>query len=168
LELSVLGEKLAADPDAEQRLDRAQRELALSLAELRDLARGIHPAVLSGHGLSVALEQVSARAPVPVVLSVEVEERLPEPIEVAAYYVVTESLANVAKHARATTAEVEVVRTGNALVVEILDDGVGGADSERGSGIRGLADRVEALGGTLRIWTPHGGGTRVRAEIPCG
>jgi signal transduction histidine kinase len=134
---------------------------------LREFARGIHPAVVSGHGLAVALEQLTARAPIPVRLTVVVDERLPEAIEVAAYYLVSESLANVAKHANATTATVEVGRTHGQVVVEIVDDGVGGADSERGSGLRGLADRVEALGGRLRVWSPIGGGTRVKAEIPC-
>jgi signal transduction histidine kinase len=104
---------------------------------------------------------------VPVGLRVELAERLPEPVEVAAYYVVTESLANMAKHAQATTASVTVARADECVVVEVVDDGVGGADSENGSGIRGLADRVEALGGRIRIWSPPGGGTRVRAEIPC-
>jgi signal transduction histidine kinase len=91
-----------------------------------------------------------------------------ERIEVAAYYVVCESLANVGKHARATSARVDVSRANGELVVEVVDDGVGGADSERGTGLRGIADRVEALGGRLRVWTPRGGGTRVRADIPCG
>ena len=97
-----------------------------------------------------------------------VENRLDESIEVAAYYVVTESLANIGKHARAKRATVDVTREGDELVVEVVDDGVGGADSERGTGLRGLADRVEALGGRLRVWTPNGGGTRVRAQMPCG
>ena len=103
----------------------------------------------------------------PVRLSVAVDERLPEPIEVAAYYLVSESLANVAKHAGASCATVDVSRTNGQVVVEVVDDGVGGADPERGSGLRGLADRVEALGGRLRVWSPSGGGTRVKAEIPC-
>ena len=103
----------------------------------------------------------------PVELKVDVQGRLPEPLEVAAYYVVAESLANVAKHAQADVASVDVLTNEGELVVEIVDDGIGGADSERGSGIRGLADRVEALNGRLRVWTPHGGGTRVRADIPC-
>jgi signal transduction histidine kinase len=94
-------------------------------------------------------------------------ERLPEPLEVAAYYVVSESLANIGKHARASSATIDIARKQDVLVVEVTDDGIGGADSERGSGLRGLADRVEALGGRLRVWTPLGGGTRVRAEIPC-
>jgi signal transduction histidine kinase len=167
LELSMLEQKLGERPDLQARLDKARREIALSLEELRDVARGIHPAVLSGHGLAVALESIAARAPLPVRLTVDVDGRLPDRIEVAAFYVVSESLANVAKHARATEAVVLVAMTSQDLVVEVVDDGVGGADTERGSGIRGLADRVEALGGRLRVWTPRGGGTRVRAEIPC-
>ena len=128
---------------------------------------GIHPAVVSGHGLAVALESLAAHAPLPVRLTVAPEGRLPDQVEVAAYYVVSESLANVAKHAHATSASVAVDRTNGRVVVEVVDDGVGGADPERGSGLRGLADRVEALGGGLRVWTPPGEGTRVRAEIPC-
>jgi signal transduction histidine kinase len=123
--------------------------------------------VVSGHGLAVALESLAARAPVPVRLTVEVEGRLHERLEVAAYYVVCESLANIGKHAQATSASVDVARMNGDIVVEVVDDGIGGADSERGTGLRGLADRVEALGGRLRVWTPRGGGTRVRAEMPC-
>jgi signal transduction histidine kinase len=167
LELSRLEERLEGDPDAATRLDQARREIALSLEELRDVARGIHPAVLSGHGLHVALESIAARAPLPVRLTVEFEGRLQERLEVAAYYVVSESLTNIAKHAHATRATVDVGREDGQMVVEIVDDGIGGADTEVGSGLRGLADRVEALGGRLRVWTPRGGGTRVKAEIPC-
>jgi signal transduction histidine kinase len=167
LELRRLEERLGSNADAEAGLDRARREIALSLEELRGVARGIHPAVVSGHGLAVALESLVARAPVPVRLTVEIEGRLEERIEVAAYYVVCESLANVGKHAQAMSATVDVARTDGQIVVEVVDDGVGGADSERGTGLRGLADRVEALDGRLRVWTPRGGGTRVRAEVPC-
>jgi signal transduction histidine kinase len=137
------------------------------LEELREIARGIHPAVVSGHGLAVALEQLAARAPVPVRLSVEIEGRLPEEVEVAAYYVISESLANIGKHSGAASAAVEVARGNGQVSVEVVDDGVGGADTEGGSGLRGLADRVEALGGRLRVWSPRGGGTRVQAEFPC-
>jgi signal transduction histidine kinase len=101
-------------------------------------------------------------------LEVGFDERLPEQIEVAAFYVVSESIANIGKHAGASSARVDLSRVGALLVVEVVDDGVGGADSEGGSGIRGLADRVEALGGALRVWSPAGGGTRLRAELPCG
>jgi signal transduction histidine kinase len=168
LELSLLEQELGADDGSTgKRLAYARQEIATSLGELREVARGIHPAVVSGHGLAVALEQLTARAPIPVRLRVVVDERLPEPIEVAAYYLVSESLANVAKHAHASLATVEVSRAHGQVVIEVLDDGVGGADSERGSGLRGLADRVEALGGRLRVWSPPAGGTRVKAEIPC-
>jgi signal transduction histidine kinase len=167
LRLGLLERSLAGDPAVRQELDAARNEIALSLEELRDVARGIHPAVLSGHGLSVAVESLCARAPLPVHLEIRADERLPERVEVAAYYVVSESLANVAKHAQATTARVLVERRGDRLVVEVVDDGVGGADTELGSGLRGLADRVEALGGRLRVWTPVGHGTRVQADIPC-
>jgi signal transduction histidine kinase len=166
LELSLLEEQLADDQGARQRLEQARQEIATSLEELRAVARGLHPAVVSEHGLAVALETMAARAPVPVRLTVD-PERLPEPLEVAAYYVVSESLANIGKHARASSATIDIARKQDVLVVEVTDDGIGGADSERGSGLRGLADRVEALGGRLRVWTPLGGGTRVRAEIPC-
>jgi signal transduction histidine kinase len=168
LELGLLEERFATDPDARARLGQVKKEVALSLEELRDVARGIHPAVVTGHGLAVALESLAAQAPVPVRLSVAPEARLPDQVEVAAYYVVSESLANIAKHSHATSAGVAVARINGRVVVEIVDDGVGGADPERGSGLRGLADRVEALGGALRVWTPPGEGTRVRAEIPCG
>ena len=158
---------MGGDREARLRLDQARREIARSLEELRDVARGIHPAVVSGHGLAVALEQLAAQAPVPVRLNVKLEGRFPEQLEVAAFYLVSESLANVGKHANATSATVEVVRTNGQVVVEVVDDGIGGADTELGSGLRGLADRVEALEGRLRIWSPTGGGTRLRAEIPC-
>jgi len=167
LELSLLEQELGADGGAGPRLAQARREIATSLGELREIARGIHPAVVSGHGLEVALEQLTTRAPVPVRLTVAIDGRLPEPVEVAVYYLVSESLANVAKHASASSATVDVSRTNDQVVVEIVDDGIGGADTERGTGLRGLADRVEALGGRLRVWSPNGGGTRVRAEIPC-
>lgn len=167
LELSLLEELLEPDPHARMRLDHARREIATSLDELRDVARGIHPAVVSGHGLEIALEQLAARAPLPVRLAVGLEGRLPERLEVAAFYLVSESLVNIGKHANATSATVDVLRVDGLVVVEVVDDGVGGADTERGSGLRGLADRVEALDGRLQVWSPNGGGTRLRAEIPC-
>jgi signal transduction histidine kinase len=168
LELGLLGERLDSDRETSRALEQARDELAGSLQELRELARGIHPAVVAGHGLEVALESLAARAPVSVRLTVDLDGRLPEPVEVAAYYLVSEGLTNVAKHAWAARAKVDLTRANGELVVEIVDDGVGGANTDGGSGIRGLADRVEALGGRLRVWSPSGGGTRVRAEIPCG
>jgi signal transduction histidine kinase len=167
LELGVLEDRLENHPDARARLDQARREIATSLEELRDVARGIHPAVVSGHGLEIALEQLAARAPVPVRLDVQLAGRLPERLEVAAFYLVSESLANVGKHAHATSATIDVARMNGQVVVEVVDDGIGGVDTELGSGLRGLANRVEALEGRLQIWSPSGGGTRLRAEIPC-
>lgn len=167
LELSLLGSDLSSDKGAQERLDRAQRQIAVSLSELREIARGIHPAVLTAHGLGVALEQLAALAPVRVRLGVETEGRLPEALEVAAYYLVCETLTNVGKYAQASSATVEVSRSNGRVLIEVTDDGIGGADTERGGGLRGIADRVEALDGRLRIWSPIGGGTRIRAEIPC-
>jgi signal transduction histidine kinase len=168
LDLSMLEQRLGDDPEARAQIDLARQEISQSLEELREVAHGLHPAVVSGHGLEVALESLAARAPVPVRLNVDLEQRVDEQLEVAAYYVVSESLANIGKHARASSASIDVARAGGQLVVEVVDDGVGGADSEGGTGLRGLADRVEALDGRLRVWTPRGGGTRVRAEMPCG
>jgi signal transduction histidine kinase len=163
LELSLLEKRL----DVDGALAHARAQVTRSLEELREVAHGLHPAVVSGHGLAVALESLALDALVPVTLQVEVDRRLPDSLEVAAYYVVAESLANVAKHAHASAAVVVVRVAGGRLVVEVTDDGIGGADTERGSGLRGLADRVEALDGRLRVWSPAGHGTRVRAEVPC-
>jgi signal transduction histidine kinase len=168
LDLGMLESRIDTDPEARAVLAQAKREIAVSLDELRDLARGLYPAVLNAHGLEVALESLTARASVPTRLRVEVVGRLTEPVEVAAYYVVCESLANVGKHAQATSATVDITRRDGHVTVEVVDNGIGGADTERGTGLRGLADRVEALDGRLRVWTPRGGGTRIRAEIPCG
>jgi signal transduction histidine kinase len=148
-------------------LDRAQAELQTSLGELRELARGIHPAVLTERGLAPALDGLVSRAPVPVTVEADTDERLPGPVESAAYFVVSEALANVAKYARASHATVRVRRANGRVTVDVTDDGVGGADAARGSGLRGLADRVAALDGTLSLDSPPGRGTRLRAEIPC-
>ena len=147
-------------------LDRAQEELVLALEELRELARGIHPAVLSERGLGPALEGVAARSPLPIDLTGLPDERLPEPIEAASYYVVCEALANVAKHAGASRATVSVTTQNGTVVIEVGDDGIGGADAAKGSGLRGLVDRVEALDGRLEFESEPSGGTRLRAEIP--
>ena len=168
LDLGMLERRLGDDPDARRSLEQARGELERSLEELRELARGIHPAVVTGRGLQAALEGLAVRAPVPVRLSVVVPDRPPEPVEVAVYFMVSECLTNVAKYAHASAARVDVVRTNGELVVEVADDGVGGAAGDNGSGLRGLADRVEALGGHLHVTSPAGDGTRVRAEIPCG
>ena len=153
-------------PD-EPLLQTARDELSASLEELRNIARGIHPAVLSDHGLPVALESLAAVAPVKVTLDVDLPERPPEPVEVAAYYLVAEGLTNVAKYADAERARIHIGRTRDTLLVIVDDDGKGGADPAAGSGLRGLADRVEALGGRLRLSSPSGRGTTLRAEIPC-
>jgi signal transduction histidine kinase len=147
-------------------IDACAAELALALEELRELARGLHPAILTDRGLGDALSALAARAPVPVELDNVPDERLPPPVEAAAYYVVAESLTNIAKYAEASSAHVSVARHDGVAVVEVEDDGVGGADASRGSGLRGLADRVEALEGRLVISSETGRGTRVRAEIP--
>jgi signal transduction histidine kinase len=148
-------------------LVEAQAELSRALDELRELARGIHPAILSDRGLGPALEAIIARASLPVELTELPETRLPEPVEAAVYYVVAETITNIAKHAQAESATVSVrLAAGNAHVV-IADNGIGGADPAGGSGLRGLADRVEALNGGLRVESPPGGGTRIEAQIPC-
>ena len=168
LSLRLAEKKLAGDPDARPVLAQAAEELALALVELRELARGIHPAVLTDCGLAPALEALVARAPIAVELVAAPAERLPEPVEATAYYIVAEALTNVAKYAGADVATVSVTRADGMLVVEIADDGVGGAEVASGSGLRGLADRVAALSGTLRVSSPVGRGTVVTAAIPVG
>jgi signal transduction histidine kinase len=166
MQLRLIQADIRKDPAAaEARVTTASGELAESLGELRELARGIHPAALE-FGLTTALEGLARRSPVPTVVSWDSDERLPEKIELAAYFVACESLANVAKYARATAASVHLSRTDRSVVVEIADDGVGGADATAGSGLRGLSDRVEALGGHLLITSPAGAGTVVTAELP--
>jgi signal transduction histidine kinase len=167
MSLGMLEHRLDGDPEARALVTEARREAAGSLQELRDIAHGIHPAVLTSHGLAVALESLVATAPVPVGVAVELEERLPSTAEVAAYYLICEALTNTAKHAHASSASVAVRREPDRVVVEIDDDGVGGADTAGGSGLRGLADRVEALEGSLRVVSLAGEGTHLRAEIPC-
>jgi signal transduction histidine kinase len=149
-------------------LAEADQELGQAVEELRALAHGIHPAVLTDEGLAAALEVLARRAAVPVELVGGPPGRLPASVEAAAYFVASEALANVGKHARASRAIIAVGLAGGRLSIEVADDGVGGADPARGSGLRGLCDRVEALGGGVRIQSPPGGGTRLRAELPCG
>ncbi|HET6172936.1 MAG TPA: MASE1 domain-containing protein [Gaiellales bacterium] len=148
-------------------LQEAQAELARALDELRELARGIHPAILTDRGLGPALEAILARAPLPVELTDLPAERLPEPVEAAVYYVVAETVTNIAKHAQAESATVSVTLSGTSAHVVITDNGVGGADPAGGSGLRGLADRIEALDGGLRIESDAAFGTRIEAQIPC-
>ena len=167
MQLRLLESRIRSDPTAAEALvATAASELAISVEELRELARGIHPAVLD-HGLTVALESLAARSTVSTAVSVDLLERLPEVVEVAAYFVASEALANVAKYAEATSVTITVSRTARDALVEVADNGVGGADDAAGSGLRGLADRVEALGGQLRIISPLGSGTTISAVIPC-
>ncbi len=167
LGLRVAHAKLRTSPaEAEALLEDFANELAQALTELRELAQGIHPAVLTERGLEAALEVLAARAPVSVALDVDLTEPLPKPLETAMYYTVSEALANVVKHAHADSAKVRVECFERRAAVEIADNGVGGADADRGSGLRGLRDRVEALDGDLWVESAPGRGTLVRAELP--
>jgi signal transduction histidine kinase len=166
LQLSLIRAGIRRDPSsAEALVTTASEQLAQSLEELRELARGIHPAVLA-HGLDSALESLANRSTVPTAVFCDGSERLPEQLELALYFVACEALANVAKYAKATAASVRVSRAPSAVVIEITDDGIGGADETAGTGLRGLADRVEALGGSLLVTSPAGAGTVVTAELP--
>ena len=168
LNLKVARARLSEDPHgAEALLAGAGEELDAALEELRELARGLHPALLGERGLRTALEALAQRAPVPVELGSVPRERLPEAVELAAYFVVSEALTNVAKYAGACRATVSVERHNGRVVVAVADDGVGGADPERGSGLHGLADRVAVLEGRLEVESEAGRGTTVRASIPC-
>ena len=169
LHLRLVQADIRRDPAAAEALvTTASAELAESLQELRELARGLHPAVLE-HGLPSALESLASRATVPTAVACETTPAgLTRPAELAIYFVACEALANVGKYSEARAASVRLSRTRDGVAVEIADDGIGGADAARGSGLRGLADRVEALGGRLRVTSPPGEGTVVTAEVPCG
>jgi signal transduction histidine kinase len=167
IQLRMTEDRVHSDPDTALKfVSAAREEVSKSLEELRELARGIHPAVLQ-YGLDAGLTSLAVRSATPVALSFEVDERLPEPVELAAYFVACEALANIGKYAQATRAAIRVSTNGDVASIEITDDGVGGADGANGSGLRGLADRVEALGGRLRVISPAGGGTTLVAELPC-
>jgi signal transduction histidine kinase len=167
LDLRMVDATLEKNPEAARKtLAAAQDQLAKGLEELRELARGIHPAVLTERGLGPALQGLFARAPLPVEITELPEERLPGPAEAAAYYVVAEAITNVAKYAQASYVTVSIRRSNGAATVVVTDDGVGGADPARGTGLRGLADRLEALNGRLEVESPAARGTRIRAEIP--
>ena len=164
--LRLAESKLVDDPEAAAAIMAgAREELGHALEELRELARGIHPAVLTDRGLEPALTALVSRASLPVDVDVP-PDRLPPAVEAASYYVVAEALTNVAKYSGATKASVDVRHENGRVVVEVRDDGAGGADPSRGSGLRGLADRVAVLDGTLIVESPAGKGTIVRAEIP--
>ena len=163
-------EKLDADDvdGGRELVSHAHEEAKAALKEIRDLVRGIHPVILEDRGLDAALSAVVARSPVPVSLRVEPMARPSAPAESAAYFVVNEALTNVARHSQATRAHVSIARSGNRLIVEIHDDGVGGADASKGTGLQGLRDRVIGQGGSLHVISPEGGPTTISVEVPCG
>jgi signal transduction histidine kinase len=167
LALQLARSKVGAEANgAGELLGEAEDELRRALDELRELARGIHPAILTDQGLGPAVRSLAERSTVPVAVAVP-EERLGEPVEAAAYFLVSESLANVAKYAHASSVRIHITRRNGSAVIDVDDNGVGGADPACGSGLRGLSDRVQALDGTFRLESPNGGGTHIHAEIPC-
>jgi signal transduction histidine kinase len=167
LDLRMLKARLG-DSEGAELVEEVLGKLTTALSELRELARGIHPAVLTERGLRPAIESLALRAPLPVEIDIDVgAERPAPPIEAAAYFLVSEALTNVVRYAQAGSVQVEVRRHADDIVVDVRDDGVGGADMRSGSGLRGLADRISALGGELRVSSPPGGGTRVTGRIPC-
>ena len=167
LQLRMIRSDIRRDPaQAEQMVTTASEELAHSLQELRELARGIHPATLD-QGLVSALQSLATRSTVATAVTCDGPEHVPKPVELAVYFVACEALANVGKYAQATTASLHLSRTPGGVAIEIADDGVGGADATRGSGLHGLVDRVEALNGHLRVTSPPGAGTVITAELPC-
>lgn len=168
MSLGLAESKLADDPSAAAPLVREAREtLALALAELRELSQGIYPSLLTERGLGAALDDLCRRAALPATLDASLPVRLPQQVEAAAYFVTSEALANAAKHSHATEVRIRARLERGVLLVEIADDGIGGAGTGSGTGLRGLADRVEALGGRLTLSSPPGRGTTIRAEIPC-
>jgi signal transduction histidine kinase len=168
MELGRARERFDEDPElARELVESAHREAAAAIVELRELVAGIYPAVLSDRGLDAAVSSVASASSVPVTVRVSLADRLPAAAEVAAYFVVAEAIANVGKHSNAAHAEIRIDRAGDLVVVEVEDDGDGGADRAKGSGLRGLADRVGALDGRVLVSSPTGGPTIVRAEIPC-
>jgi signal transduction histidine kinase len=169
MNLGMARENLTDLPDqARQVIAEAHDEAKEALAELRSLVRGLHPAVLDDRGLDAALSGIAARAPLPVTLCVDVPRRASPTVEAVAYFVVSECLANIARHAAARRAEIDVRRTGELLRIRISDDGVGGADPARGTGLGSLAQRARSVDGSLRIDSPAGGPTRITVELPCG
>jgi signal transduction histidine kinase len=168
MSLGMARSKLADAPEPTRRaVEEAHEEAKRALTELRGFIRGLHPAVLDDRGLDAALSGIAARAPLPVIVRVSALERCSATIESVAYFVVSEALTNVARHANATRAEVTVDRIDNRLRVVVTDDGGGGASPDRGTGLRGLAQRVASVDGTLRIDSPAGGPTAIVAELPC-
>ena len=166
--LGRAGQQFEVDPENARRLvEEAHGETKAALVDLRNLARGIHPAVLTDRGLDAALSALAERSPIPVDVSVLVDPRPAATVEAVAYFVVSEALANVAKHAKATRARISALRVGNTLTVEVVDNGIGGAHLEPGSGLSGLRDRARSVDGTLTLTSPAGGPTVLRVELPC-
>ena len=167
LTLRLAQSRITTDPaGAAELVAQAREEAQLAIDELRELARGIHPALLTDRGLGAALEALATRAPVPVQISGVPDDRLCEPVEACAYYVTAEALTNIAKYANASEAFVELSLEDGRLRLQVRDDGVGGAEASSGSGLRGLRDRVEAVDGHLELDSPPGGGTTITVEIP--
>jgi signal transduction histidine kinase len=166
LALQLARKEVPDSSTAAELIDESQGELHAAIDELRNLAHGIHPAVLTEHGLGAAVTALARRLAIPVELS-GTDGRLPAPAETTAYFLICEALQNTVKHARASQATITVAQANGLAVVEVADDGIGGADPAAGSGLRGLADRVEAVGGRLSIQSPPGHGTTVRVELPC-
>lgn len=168
MDLGMAKQKMDTDPAAARALvDEAHDHAKLALSEMRELVRGIHPAVLTDRGLDAALSALAGKSTIPVTVEVDLSRRLSESIETNAYFVVAEALANIAKHSQASQARVIVRCEGATLVIEVADDGIGGVDPAKGSGLTGLRDRLAALDGRLLISSPHGGPTWIRAELPC-
>jgi signal transduction histidine kinase len=167
LGLRMLEDRCRDVPGVADDVEALQTELRAALKELRELARGLHPQILTEEGLGAAVESLADRSAVPVRVTIDHEERLPAPVEATAYFVVAEALTNVSKYAGASSAAVAIARSNGSLLVDVTDDGAGGATIGGGSGLLGLEDRVAALGGTITIVSPVGEGTRLHAEIPC-
>jgi signal transduction histidine kinase len=168
MSLGLLDAKLPTEPDAAKPIVREVREtLALTLRELRELTQGLYPSILIERGLAAALEELADHTALPAKLELSIDTRPPSRVETAAYFVVSEALTNAVKHSHADKVRIVARREQAAVIVEVSDDGIGGAARHRGSGLRGLGDRVKALGGRLVVSSPPGRGTTVRAAIPC-
>jgi signal transduction histidine kinase len=171
MDLGLARERMATEGDSERATElvtRAHEEAKQAIVELRELVRGIHPSVLTDRGLDAALSALAARSPVPIELDVTLDRRPPASIEAAAYFVVAESLANIAKHSRAKRGSVRIRERSGVLAIDIFDDGVGGAVEHPGGGLSGLRDRILAVEGRLRVSSPVGGPTLLTVELPCG
>jgi signal transduction histidine kinase len=169
LGLAVRAAEATVSPEREdlrEELSRVAEGLAEAVEDLQEISRGIHPAILTKGGLGPALQTLAHRSPIPVGLNITMDARLPEPIEVAAYFVASETLANAAKHSQASRIDLSLSESDGSLELSVRDDGVGGADAARGSGLVGLTDRVEALGGSIRVDSLPGKGTKITAELP--